>query len=65
MSQSRALDDAMRKRWTEAGGEFVALPAEDKAKVRQLLGGIGDEVTKDNASVNGFYRRLHATAQKF
>jgi len=65
MSQSRAVDDAMRKRWTEAGGEFVALPAEDKAKVRQLLGGIGDEVTKDNAAVSGFYRRMHATAQKF
>jgi TRAP-type C4-dicarboxylate transport system substrate-binding protein len=64
MAHSRALDDAMRKRWTEAGGEFVALPAADKSRVRQLLGGIGEEVTKDNAAVHGFYKRLHGTAQK-
>ena len=65
MTQSRALDDAMRKRWTEAGGEFVALPADEKAKVRQLLDGIGEEVTKDNAAAHGFYQRLHSTAQKY
>jgi TRAP-type C4-dicarboxylate transport system substrate-binding protein len=64
MTQSRTLDDAMRKRWTEAGGEFVGLSAEEKAKVRQLLGGIGEEVTKDNPGVHAFYKRLHGTAQK-
>jgi TRAP-type C4-dicarboxylate transport system substrate-binding protein len=65
MSQSRALDDAMRKRWSEAGGEFVALPADEKVRVRQLLSGIGDEVTKDNALAASFYRQLHGTAQKY
>ena len=65
MTHSRALDDAMRKRWTEAGGEFVGLSADEKARVRQLLGGIGEEVTKDNAAVHGFYRRLHGAAQKY
>jgi TRAP-type C4-dicarboxylate transport system substrate-binding protein len=65
MTQSRLLDDAMRKRWTEAGGEFVALPADEKLRVRQLLGGIGDEVTKDNPAAAGFYRQLHGTAQKY
>jgi TRAP-type transport system periplasmic protein len=65
MSHSRVLDDAMRKRWTEAGGEFVALPADDRARAGQLLGGIGEEVTRDNAAVNAFYKRLHGTAQRF
>ena len=64
MAHSRTLDDAMRKRWTEAGGEFVPLSAADQSRVRQLLGGIGEEVTKENAAVHGFYRRLHGTAQK-
>ena len=63
MAHSRALDDAMRKRWAEAGGEFASLPAEDQARVRQLLAGIGDEVTRDNASLSAFYKRLNSAAQ--
>ncbi|MBM3568732.1 MAG: TRAP transporter substrate-binding protein [Alphaproteobacteria bacterium] len=61
-AHSRALDAEMRKRWTDAGGEFVRLPAADQARIKQLLGGIGEEVTKDNAAVNAFYRRLKAVA---
>lgn len=64
MAHSRSLDDAMRKRWAEAGGEFVLLPSEDQARVRQMLSGIGEEVTKDNATLSAFYKRLHSTAQK-
>lgn len=65
MTQSRALDEVMRKRWLEAGGEFVFLPAEELRKVRQLLGPIGEEVTRDNAPVHAFYKRLHGTAGKY
>jgi TRAP-type C4-dicarboxylate transport system substrate-binding protein len=64
MAQSRALDETMRKRWTENGGEWLRFSAEDQAKMRQLLGGIGEEVTKDNAAVNAFYKRVLSTAQK-
>jgi hypothetical protein len=32
--------------------------------MRSLLSGIGEEVTKDNAQVNAFYKRLLATSQK-
>jgi TRAP-type C4-dicarboxylate transport system substrate-binding protein len=65
MAQSRTLDDTMRKRWADVGGEFVTLSPADQAKVRQLLAGIGDEVTKDNAPVSAFYKRLVATGQKY
>ena len=65
MTQSRALDDTMRKRWVEAGGEFVLLPAEELGKVRQLLQPIGEEVTRDTALVHAFYKRLHGTAEKY
>ena len=65
MAQSRALDDTMRKRWSDVGGEFVTLSPADQARVLQLLVGIGDEVTKDNAPVSAFYKRLVATGQKY
>ena len=63
--QSRVMDEAMVKRWREAGGEMVRLPEADQARVRQLLSGIGEEVTKDNPAVNSFYQRLVATGQKY
>ena len=64
MAQSRTIDEGMRKRWAEVGGEFVQFPADDQARVRQLLAPIGEEVTKDNAAVSAFYKRLAAAAQK-
>jgi TRAP-type C4-dicarboxylate transport system substrate-binding protein len=65
MAQSRTMDEAMRKRWTEVGGEWVRFSAEDQARMRTLLGGIGEEVTKDAPAANAFYRRLAAAAQKY
>lgn len=62
---SRVLDQAMVKRWREAGGELVKLPAADQARVKQLLAGIGNEVTKDNPNAQAFYKRLVATGQKY
>ena len=63
--QSRLMDAEMAKRWREAGGELIRLPEADQARVRQLLSGIGEEVTKDNPTVNAFYKRLVATGQKY
>ena len=62
---SRVLDQQMVKRWREAGGEMVKLPDADQAKVKQLLAGIGEEVTKDNPNANAFYKKLVATGQKY
>jgi TRAP-type transport system periplasmic protein len=62
---SRVLYQGMVKRWRESGGELVKLPEADQAKVKQLLAGIGEEVTKDNATANAFYKRLLATGQKY
>jgi TRAP-type C4-dicarboxylate transport system substrate-binding protein len=63
MAQSRTIDEGMRKRWAEVGGEFVRFPPEEQARVRQLLGPIGEEVTKDNPAVGAFYKRLAGIAQ--
>ncbi len=62
---SRLMDEGMVKRWRDAGGELVKLPESDQARVKQLLSGIGEEVTKDNPSANAFYKRLVATGQKY
>jgi len=65
MAHSRNLDEAMRKRWTEAGGSFVKLPAADQAKVQSILAGVGEEVTKDRPAVAAFYKQLKTTAARF
>ena len=65
MARSRELDDEMRKRWATNGGEWLRFSAADQQRLRSLLGGIGDEVTKDNPAVNAFYRRVVSTGQKY
>lgn len=64
MAASREMDAAMRKKWAQAGGSFVKLPAADQARVQGLLADVGDEVTKGNPRVHAFYQRLRATAAK-
>lgn len=64
MARSRQLDEESRKRWSDAGGEWLRFSAADQTRMRTLLSGIGDEVTKDNAPVNAFYKRLLTTSQK-
>ena len=41
MARSRELDEQMRKRWVENGGEWLRFSEADQARMRQLLGGIG------------------------
>ena len=65
MAQSRTIDEAMRKRWTEVGGEWIRFSADDQARMRQLFEGIGEEVTKENAAVNAFYKRVAAGSRKY
>jgi C4-dicarboxylate-binding protein DctP len=64
-TRSHELDAQMVKRWNEAGGEIVTLPAEDQARMRKILAGVGEEVTKGNAQVSAFYKKMHTTAQKY
>ncbi len=65
MSQSRTLDEAMRKRWLDAGGEFIKATPAEQTRLRQLIGGVGEEVTKDNPAVSAFYKKLAATGAKY
>jgi C4-dicarboxylate-binding protein DctP len=63
-THSHVLDGEMEKRWKEAGGQIVTLSAAEEERMRKMLAGVGEEVTKDNAAVNAFYKKLAATSQK-
>jgi TRAP-type C4-dicarboxylate transport system substrate-binding protein len=54
----------MPKRWIEAGGEILALPEAERAKVVAALKAVGDDVTKDDPPVKAFFERVRATAAK-
>lgn len=64
-AHSHELDAMMVKRWKEMGGEIVTLSEPDKKRMQQLLSGVGEEVTKENANVNGFYKKMLATSRKY
>lgn len=57
-------DREQTQKWKERGGEIVNLPADDMAKMRDLLKGVGPEVTKSNPAVKAFYEKVLATAAK-
>jgi TRAP-type C4-dicarboxylate transport system substrate-binding protein len=63
--QSRVMDEAMVQKWRAAGGELITQPDADQERVRQLLAGVGEEVTKDNPAVNAFYKRLVEAGAKY
>lgn len=64
-AHSHVLDGQMEKRWKEAGGQIVTLSAAEAGRMRKLLSGVGEEVTKANPAVNAFYQKLAATGRKY
>ena len=64
-AESHVIDEGARKRWVEAGGEFVMLSADEQKRMQQLLVGVGDEVTKGTPAVSAFYKKMLATSQKY
>lgn len=64
-AHSHELDAMMVKRWKEMGGEIVTLSAQEQKRMQQLLSGVGEEVTKENPNVNGFYKKMLATSRKY
>ncbi len=62
--ESHVIDAGARKRWVEAGGEFVMLSADEQKRMHELLATVGEEVTKGTPAVNAFYKKMLATSQK-
>ena len=62
---SHANEKFMIGKWKESGGSLTSLPAGDLAKIRSMLADVGEQVTKDNASVHALYNRIRAVGGKY
>ncbi|HEY2137645.1 MAG TPA: TRAP transporter substrate-binding protein [Xanthobacteraceae bacterium] len=51
--------------WVKLGGEVHTVPPEDLAKLKPLLGDVGDEVTKDQPAVHEMLLQVRAIAAKY
>jgi TRAP-type C4-dicarboxylate transport system substrate-binding protein len=51
-------------KWREMGGQIHPLPAEDLAKMRDLLQSVGDDVSKDQPPVLDLLKKVRAVAAK-
>ncbi len=56
--------EKLAKDWTAMGGEVHTLPAEDLRKMKPLLSGVGDEVTKDKPAVHAMLMQVREVAAK-
>ena len=50
--------------WTKVGGEIHMLPPEDLAKMKTLLGTVGDEVTKNQPAMHDLLEKVRAIAAR-
>ncbi len=50
--------------WKKLGGEIQILPADDLAKMKAQLSGVGDEITKDQPALRDMLMKVRAVAAK-
>lgn len=50
--------------WVKMGGQVHTLPPEDLAKMKTLLSGVADDVTKDQPAVHDMLAKVRAVAAK-
>ncbi|MGB0632139.1 MAG: TRAP transporter substrate-binding protein [Alphaproteobacteria bacterium] len=58
-------ENFMIKKWKDAGGELISLSAGDLAKIRSMLSGVGEKVTRGDPKLHAFYQKVKATAAKY
>ena len=65
--QQRSFEvlEEMRGKWKAAGGEIVQLPADDQAKLAELLKPVGPDVTKSSPALDAFYKRVRSVGDKY
>jgi TRAP-type C4-dicarboxylate transport system substrate-binding protein len=60
----KEFSKGLEKTWADMGGRIHPLPPEDLAKMAELLGSVGDDVTKDQPAVHDMLKRVRAVAAK-
>jgi TRAP-type C4-dicarboxylate transport system substrate-binding protein len=53
-----------RKTWTDHGGELISLPPQEQAALMELLGSIGDDLSKDKPGLRKAYETLVAAVKR-
>jgi TRAP-type transport system periplasmic protein len=60
--QAMAILERARKGWTEHGGQFIKLPADEQAKFVEILSSVGDDVSKKKPAVRAAYETVKQAA---
>ncbi len=62
----RALEilTAARKTWTDAGGELIELPADERSEMLKALSSVGADVSKNKPALSAAYQLVSEAAQR-
>jgi TRAP-type C4-dicarboxylate transport system substrate-binding protein len=58
------LFNKAREAWTAKGGELISLPANEQAKMMQMLSSVGEDVSKSKPAVRAAYEIVTAAAKR-
>lgn len=58
-------ENAMIGKWKADGGSLITLPDADLERIRSMLAGVGEKVTKDDPALHAFYQKIRATGEKY
>jgi TRAP-type transport system periplasmic protein len=62
--QAIAIENAAVKTWTDNGGEFVNLPADDQAEMIKTMSSVGAEITKEKPALADAFKVVTDAAQR-
>jgi TRAP-type transport system periplasmic protein len=63
--RARDILNGARKTWTEAGGELIALPADERAEMIKMLASVGADVSQDKPALGAAYQLVSEAAQRY
>jgi C4-dicarboxylate-binding protein DctP len=58
-------DEQLSAQWRARGGSFIEFSPEDHAEMKRLTESVGDDVTKNNPTVNAYYKKVKAISAKY
>jgi hypothetical protein len=62
--QAVEIEQQAHKGWTEHGGEFIKLPADEQTKFLDILSSVGDDVAQKKPAVLAAYQIVKQAAQR-
>ena len=62
--QAMDILERAHKGWTEHGGEFIKLPADEQAKFLDILSSVGEDVSQKKPAVHEAYETVKQAAQR-